>query len=121
MIRVQQVSPNRLRAETIDDPTVERWFDQTAFVVVPDGQFRFGNSGHIILIGPGGISLDVSLLEKFRLPWNDQTLQLRAEIFNVANRANFGQPDARIDQPTAGVISTASPGRQIQFAVKYMF
>jgi hypothetical protein len=113
--------PDRLRSGRLDDPTIVRWFDPSAFAGVPASEFRFGNSGRNILIGPGAVVVDASLIKSFALGKEDQRLQLRAEFFNLPNSANFGQPDARIDQPTAGLISSAGPGRQIQFALKYSF
>lgn len=113
--------PDRLRSGEVASPTVERWFDPTAFRAVPADAFRFGNSGRDILTGPGLVSIDASVFKEFTMPWEDHRLQIRAEFFNLPNHANFGQPDARIDQPTAGIVSTADPGRQIQLAVKYLF
>ncbi len=113
--------PDLLSSGKVNDPTVTRWFDRTAFAIVPANQFRFGTSGRNILIGPGVVSIDASLFKTFVLPGHEQRLQVRVEVFNVPNHANFGQPDARIDQPTGGAISSAAPGRQVQLAVKYLF
>jgi len=55
------------------------------------------------------------------MTWEGQRLQLRAEFFNLPNRPNVGPPNPRIDQPTAGIIGSAGPGRQIQIALKYIF
>jgi hypothetical protein len=113
--------PDRIGSGELENPTIERWFDTADFRVVPAGQFRFGNSGRNILIGPGAVNVDASVFKNFEMPWEEHRLQIRAEFFNLPNRANFGQPDARIDQPTAGVISSAAPGRQIQIGLKYLF
>ena len=112
---------DRVGSGEVENPTIDQWFDPTAFVVIPANQFRFGNSGRDILIGPGTVNVDASIFKQFNLPWDEQFLQFRAEFFNLPNHANFGQPDARIDQPTAGIISTAAPGRKIQFGLKYLF
>ena len=53
-----------------------------------------------------------------------RTLQFRAELFNVLNRANFNAPNAIVFtptgvSPTAGVItSTSTTSRQAQFGLK---
>jgi hypothetical protein len=60
------------------------------------------------------------------------SVQLRAEVFNLTNRPNFGQPSANVFSqtpngggtvnPTAGRITTlAGTARQIQFAAKLIF
>ncbi|HSE97486.1 MAG TPA: TonB-dependent receptor, partial [Blastocatellia bacterium] len=113
--------PDRLRSGEVDDASIERWFDPTAFAPVPATEFRFGSSGRNILRGPGTVIIDGSIFKHFAMPWEGHRLQFRAEFFNLPNHPNFGLPDARIDQPTAGVIGTAGPGRQIQFALKYIF
>jgi len=55
------------------------------------------------------------------------TLQFRAECFNIANRPNFGTPNAVVFSggavsPSAGLItSTVTTSRQFQFGLKLMF
>jgi outer membrane receptor protein involved in Fe transport len=113
--------PDRLRDGKLDAPTIERWFDPTAFAVVPASAFRFGNSGRNILTGPGIVSIDASVFKQFSLPWEAHRLEFRADFFNLPNHANFDLPARAIDQPTAGSIGSAGPGRQIQFALRYIF
>jgi outer membrane receptor protein involved in Fe transport len=113
--------PDRLRDGALAQPTPERWFDPAAFAVVPNTEFRFGNAGRNILTGPGAVVVDASVLKQFALPWETHRLEFRAEFFNLPNRANFGQPAAGVDLPTAGVIGSAGPGRQIQLVLKYLF
>lgn len=113
--------PDRLRDGHLDSPSVSRWFDVGAFRPVRANEFRFGNSGRNILIGPGRVLVDASLGKEFALPGDRARLQFRSEFFNLPNRANFGDPATAVDQPTAGVISSADPGRQIQFGLKVLF
>jgi hypothetical protein len=55
------------------------------------------------------------------------TLQFRAEIFNLLNRANFNTPNLIVFTPsglsgTAGAItSTSTTSRQVQFALKLLW
>jgi hypothetical protein len=55
------------------------------------------------------------------------SLQFRAEIFNLLNRANFNQPNEVVFtpsgvSPTAGVItSTSTTARQVQFGLKLLW
>lgn len=113
--------PDRLGDGRLDSPSVTRWFDVGAFRPVRLNELRFGNSGRNILIGPGRILVDASLGKEFALPGDRARIQFRSEFFNLPNRANFGDPATAVDQPTAGVISSADPGRQIQFGLKIVF
>jgi len=103
----------------------EQWVDPTAFVLPPAG--TYGNAGRNILIGPGLANVDVSVFKTTRLS-EGRNLQLRAEIFNVLNHANFGIPSSIMLTNTgaaaaaAGVItSTAGTSRQIQLGAKLNF
>jgi hypothetical protein len=69
---------------------------------VPDCQFNaaafvnpgagvFGNAGRNILRGPNFAQVDFSVLKNTRL-WENTSLQLRVDIFNLFNRANFADP-----------------------------
>src|SRR5437762_10398117 len=44
--------------------------------------------------------------------------EVRAEIFNVINRTNFGNPGTVFGSSTFGVINSASPGRQLQLGLR---
>ena len=104
--------------------SVNRWFNVSAFATSgQDGTapYTFGNAGRNILIGPGSVNFDFSLFKNFTVTEHAK-LQFRSEFFNVFNHANFGLPNAAVDTPQAGIItSTLTPPRQIQFALKLLF
>jgi hypothetical protein len=51
-----------------------------------------------------------------------QRLQFRVDFFNFINRANFGVPVRFLEAPGFGqATDTVTPGRRIQFALKYSF
>jgi outer membrane receptor protein involved in Fe transport len=111
--------PNRIGSGKLDNPTVERWFDVSAFVL--PAQFTYGNSGANILREDRYKSFDFSIFKQFRITEGSQ-LQFRAEAFNLTNTPSFSIPNTAIDTSTAGrVTSTFSSPRQIQFALKYNF
>ncbi|CAN5131377.1 hypothetical protein BH20ACI1_BH20ACI1_13730 [soil metagenome] len=67
------------------------------------------------------LDLDLSFIKTFGLREN-QNLQFRTDIFNFINRANFGIPVRFLEAPGFGqATDTVTPGRRIQFAVKYLF
>ena len=112
--------PDRLGSGKLDHPTVDKWFKVEDFVQVPAGSFRFGTSGRHILFGPARKQIDLSLMKNFVLA-REQKLQFRFEVFNAPNVANFFLPEINVDVPAAGTITRAAPGREIQFALKYIF
>lgn len=101
-----------------------QWFNPAAFVMPAAG--TWGNLGRGTYRGPGLASVDVSLFKNVPLT-ERMTLELRAECFNIENRANFGTPNAIVFSgntisPSAGLISsTTTTSRQIQFGIKLMF
>ena len=103
---------------------VSQWFDPNAFVLSPAG--TFGDSGRGVLRGPGLTGLDFSLFKNTRFT-ERYSLQIRAEVFNFPNHANFGTPNSvaftgGTVSSSAGVITyTATSSRQIQFGMKLMF
>ena len=57
--------PNRLGSGQLDEPTVEVWFDKTAFAL--PAQFTYGDSGGNILREDSYKTLDFSLFKQFRI------------------------------------------------------
>ena len=111
--------PDRVADGKLENPTVDRWFDISAFATPP--QFTYGNAGRNILYGPGRVNFDFSLFKEFRVS-QGMRLQFRTEIFNLLNTAQFDLPNAAIGAGNAGTI-TAIVGtpRQIQFGLKAVF
>ena len=110
--------PDRVGDAQLDHRTTERWFNTDAFSIPPRG--RFGNSGRNILEGPGLQTINLSLLKNIILK-KGWTFQLRAETFNLFNRANFDLPDIFVGSPTFGRILSARSPRRIQFGLKLLF
>jgi hypothetical protein len=111
--------PNRVGDGKLDNPTIDAWFDRSAFVVAPD--FQFGNSGRGILRGDHQWNVDFSLFKRFNIT-GSQALELRAEAFNLLNSVYFDLPATAIDTATGGrVTGTSNSARQMQFGLKYLF
>jgi hypothetical protein len=104
----------------------DRWFNPDAFLPPPPGSGFNGDLGRNTLIGPGLATWDFSALKETSI--HDRlSLQFRAEIFNLLNRANFNTPNLIVFTPsgvsgTAGAItSTSTTARQIQFGLKMIW
>ena len=113
------IRPDRVGDPTVAAPSAARWFNPAAFSPVAPNEFRMGTAGRDSLRGPGEMQIDVSLARP--LVSGARSVQLRIDAFNVTNRVNLGQPDPRIDQPTAGIIASAGPPRQIQLGLRVLF
>ena len=110
--------------------TIEHWYNVNAFAY-PGRGFR-GNSGRNILEGPGFATVDLSAIKTQALS-GGTSVQLRFEVFNLLNRANFDMPfndpdgQAIFDEtggkiPTAGrIFETSSEAREAQIAVRFIF
>jgi hypothetical protein len=111
-----------------DQRTIARWFDTSCFTnqsLIADnnnGIFLFGNSGRSILTGPGIQNFDFAMLKDFRITESTK-LQFRAEAFNALNHANFGADGVitHVNDSRFGQVTSASEGRDVQFALKFLF
>ena len=103
-----------------------QWFNPAAFLAPPNNSGFYGNLGRDTLIGPGLGTWDLSFLKNTQLR-ERFTLQFRAELFNLLNRANLSAPNAITftpsgTSPTAGLItSTSTSSRQTQFGLKLLW
>ena len=101
-----------------------QWYNPNAFILPTVG--TYGNLGRGTYNGPGLAEVDLSLFKNFRIR-EHLSLQARAEVFNVANRANFATPNTTVFSsgaisPSAGLISsTVTTSRQTQFGLKLIF
>ena len=110
--------PNRISSGKLENPTIDAWFDKTAFVVPAD--FTFGNSGRNILRGDHVWNVDFSLFKRFAV--GTSRFEFRAEAFNLLNSVYFDRPNTTIDTAAGGrVTATANNARQMQFGLKYIF
>ncbi len=128
---LDQVGSGRL-----SNPTRLHWFDYSLNSFVQPAQNTLGNQHINQLFGPAQKRLDASLFKDF--PIKEQIrLQFRAEVFNLFNQTNFGQPNSTIAYTTTGGVTTVNLAgkttgqitsmstnwnqREIQFALKLLF
>jgi hypothetical protein len=110
--------PDRIGDGRLDNPTVDLWFDPTAFAAPAPN--HYGTSGRGVLYAPGTQTVDVTLSRTF--PVNRFRVQFRADAFNLFNTPQFGFPNQNIGSPTVGRITTTiGDNRSMQFALKLDF
>lgn len=114
--------PDLIGDPTVENPTVDGFFNTAAFRALPSGATRFGDQPRNSLRGPGFASLDMAIHRRFGLGRENTNLELRWEVFNVLNRANFGLPNRNISSSSFGTITTLQGDPRImQFAVRFNF
>ena len=109
------------------------WYNPACFVTPP--QYTLGDSERNALRGPYYQDFDFALFKQFNIT-ETKSIQLRAEAFNVFNRVNFatsggsttgafndlgGGSTTTLGTPTFMELFSAAPGREIQFALKFLF
>src|SRR3989442_3229943 len=102
--------------------TPDLWYDPCAFSRPAPG--TYGNVGRNTLTGPGFDNVDASLAKVFKPSGEQLNVQLRAEVFNLFDHANFYVPGFNVFSGSAGHITRlVSPpgGSLIQLAVKITF
>jgi len=109
-------------------------FYNTACFVSP-APYTLGTSERNGLRGPYYQDFDLALFKNFKLT-EAKSIQFRAEGFNIFNRVNFTAPGGgttgafndlggsvatSLNTPTFMQLWAAGPGREIQFALKFLF
>jgi hypothetical protein len=122
--RADRVAGVPVRPDAVDVPGNQ--YNLAAFTRPPNG--RFGNAGRNILKGPAAFNWNFSTFKNFRVG-EGQSVQFRAEMFNIFNTPQFGTPGANLSAPNSvgkslGTINTPAgfgTNPQVQFALRYSF
>jgi hypothetical protein len=106
----------------------DQWFDPAAFVLQPQG--TLGNSPRGAFRGPNLCTVDVAAVKRLSIGGRARA-DLRLEVFNLFNRANFGNPTliafagvSPTEAPLASfgrIRSTVTSSRQMQLGVRIAF
>ena len=102
---------------------LSKWFNTADFS--QPAAFTFGNSPRTLPnVRTEGIgNLDFALFKTTKFgPENKLGLQFRAEVFNLANRVQFGYPGTVFGTAQFGIVSSQiNQPRLIQFALRFSF
>jgi hypothetical protein len=106
----------------------DQWFDSSAFVLQPQG--TLGNSARGAFRGPDLRTVDVAAIKRVSLGGRARG-DLRLEVFNLFNRANFANPTliafagvSATEAPLSSfgrIRSTVTSSRQVQLGVRLSF
>jgi hypothetical protein len=98
--------------------TAARWFNTAAFSL--PAPFTFGSAPRNSVIGPGYVSLDMVVAKTWSVG-GPSRFELRWEVFNLLNRANFDLPNRTFGTPNVGRIFSAKAPREMQFGARVSF
>jgi hypothetical protein len=112
--------PDQLRNPNLPagQRSADRWFDPSAFAL--PAPFTFGSAPRNSVMGPGFSSTDLSVARTWKVG-GTRELEVRWEIFNLFNKANFDVPNRIFGTPNFGRIFSAKDPREMQFGVKLNF
>ena len=132
---IARIGVNSARASLVGDPglpsderTPLRWFNTAAFLdpaKMTPGQF--GTSARNVLIGPSFNRVDAGIAKLFQLS-SRMKLQIRADAFNAFNMTSFTSLNTTVrfdaaGNPTGGygAVTSAAPGRVLEFGARLTF
>ena len=112
--------PNLVGDPTLpaDERTPARWFNTAAFATA--NQFTIGSASRNPVRGPSYHDVDLAVMRNVRFG-GERALELRLEVFNLLNTANFGAPAAQLGPASFGTITTALDPRVLQLVAKFWF
>jgi hypothetical protein len=100
------------------DAVIAQWFNPAAFAQNAPG--TFGTSGRNIVRGPSETTIDFGVAKMIPIA-GDWKMQFRAEVFNLPNLVNLGNPNTNASSAQFGRITSAGSPRVIQLALKLIF
>ena len=98
--------------------TVAEWFNTNAYTPPPFG--FYGNAGVSTVNGPGLDNWNIGFFKNFGIR-ESTSLQFRAEMFNIWNRANFNSVATTAGAGGFGQVTGALDPRIMQLALKLIF
>jgi hypothetical protein len=113
--------PNMISDPKLDNPTIAKWFDTSAFEAQTAG--TVGDQRPNQLHGPPARRIDISLFKTFKLT-ERFSLQFRTESYNITNTPNFVTPVSNMTSGNFGRITSTAVNetpRQFQFGLKLLF
>jgi hypothetical protein len=112
--------PNLVGDPTLpaDERTAARWFNTAAFATA--NQFTIGSASRNPVRGPSYHDVDLAVMRRVGIG-GPRDIELRLEVFNLLNTANFGAPAAQLGPDSFGTITTALDPRVVQLAAKFWF
>jgi hypothetical protein len=102
----------------VADPTIDHWFNTSAFAVPEPG--AFGNSSRNLIVGPGSKQLNATFSRDLRLGGN-RGVTILLSATNLLNTVNYGGVDTNVNSSTFGQITSVRGMRTMRLNVRLRF
>ncbi len=103
---------------SLSDPTIDRFFNTTAFTIPITG--TYGNASRNMIIGPGSKLLNAQLARDVRMGGN-RALTIQLNTTNLLNMVNYGAIDTVVNSPTFGQVLSVRGMRSTQLNLRFRF
>ena len=100
------------------NPTVESFFNTSAFVAAAPGVF--GDAARNTILGPGGQQLNATLTRDVRLN-GTRAVTLQVNAVNLLNTVQWTVLDTDINSPTFGHVISVKPMRAVTMGLRFRF
>ena len=124
-MRVPAVLRRSIDGRTIDDPDSSvAQLPRTAFRLLVPGDPIEAIVGRNTFRGDDIWTLDLGIYKNFAMPWNNHTLSLRFEGYNVTDEVQFAFPDASVTATTTTfgrITAQRNSPRVLQVGLRYLF
>jgi hypothetical protein len=118
------LDPSVLGARVNNPATSQQVLPRTAFRTLAIGDSLGSIVGRNTFYLDGVQNVDLGILKTFRMPWENHTLTVRADLFNAFNHVQFGFPSNNVTSANFGAITglaTLYSPRNIQFSLRYQY
>jgi hypothetical protein len=105
-------------AVQLSDPTIDRFFNTSAFSIPAPG--TFGNAFRNMIIGPGSRLLNAQVARDVRLGRN-RVVSIQVNTSNLLNDVNYGAVDTLVNSPTFGQVLSVRGMRSTQLNLRFRF
>jgi hypothetical protein len=99
-------------------PTIDRFFNTSAFSIPAPG--TFGTSSRNMIIGPGSRQLNAQFARDVRMG-STHALTIQLNATNLLNTVNYGSVDATANSPTFGQVLSVRGMRSTQLNFRFRF
>ena len=100
------------------DPTIDQFFNTSAFAVPASG--TFGTSLRNMIIGPGSRQLGAQFTRDVSLGAN-RNVSITVNANNLLNLVNYAGVDTNVNSPTFGQVSSVTGRRTVRLNLRFQF